>query len=601
MVSRRLSFLFALGLTLALAPRGRSVPTNDPGPFFPLKIAHAGLTYRDALPRGATYVLRAGRLPTGLRLATSGQIDGTTSETGVFEAVLEARESTGVAYPVRIHVTVRDRDERDLASAARTFETAGPFSTRQSDLRFDVTSTFDQARVRTRVRLTLPVALGRPAPLLLFHRGRGFDHNSYNAFHARIASHGIAVASVEDQYSFAGATFNAGNDEYDFVRADLGMESASGVVEAVADHLLARSSDGADALAGAFDVDGLFMAGHSRGGGATHASHQRSFELRLRGLIYLMAFDLRYFAEVAPSAPSAPAYPIFDNLARTPSLIIAAENDGDLTYPIADQLIDRATGPTTQVTLYGGVHNLISDAHGAEGEAKISRAQETTRVADWIVCFIKRWNDNDATLDARLYGPRHQGSGAYGVTSWMPSARTLLVEDAQDASATRHLLGVNQVNGLRRRELSLYPEVGDMSRLGLKHVVLTPTVTQSLWRLALDQPMNTTNHRRLVLRVAQTSTYGWSGAGLWLRLVDAAGTQGWVQLHEPGSATSLLPTYDGLSPHDRFVDLHVALSRVAASGTVGFDRTRVTAIDLVFVRRTASRVASFAVDAVRFE
>lgn len=605
MVSRRLSFTVgfaaALGLVLALAPRGRSVPTNDPGPFFPLKVAHAGQAFRDALPRGATYALRTGRLPAGLRLAASGQVDGTPTETGVFEAVLTARESSGVAYPVRVHLTVRDRDERDLAAAARSFEAAGPLSTRTVDLRFDVTSTFDQRRVRTRVRLALPVALGRPAPLLLFHRGRGFDHDSYDAFHARIASHGVAVASIEDRYSFAGSTFDAENDEYDYQRAELGMESASGVVEAVADHLLARSSDGADALAGAFDPDALFMSGHSRGGGATHASHQRSFELRLRGLIYLMAFDLRYFAEVAPSGARAPAYPIFDDQPRTPSLIIAAENDGDLTYPIADQLIDRATGPTTQVTLYGGVHNLISDAHGAEGDARISRAQETTRVADWIVCFIKRWADGDATLDARLYGPRHQGSRAYGVTSWSPAARTLLVEDAQDAGATRHLLGVNQVSGLRRRELSLYPEVGDMSRLGLKHVLLTPTAEQSIWRLALDRPLDTTQHRRLVMRVAQTSRYGWSGAGLWVRLIDAAGTQGFARLHEPSAAGSLLPTFDGLSPHDRFVDVHLDLSRVAASGTVGFDRTTVRAIDLIFVRRTASRVASFAVDAVRFE
>src|SRR5690606_38668469 len=136
-----------------------------------------------------------------------------------------------------------------------------------------------------------------------------------------------------------------------------------------------------DALGGAFDPDALFFAGHSRGGGAVHASHTRSFELRLRGLIYLMAFDLRYFAETAPPG-LAPAYPIFDAQPRTPSLIIAAENDGDLTYPIADQLIDRATGPTTQVTLYGGVHNLISDAHPAEGDARISRSEQTARVAD---------------------------------------------------------------------------------------------------------------------------------------------------------------------------------------------------------------------------
>ena len=88
-------------------------------------------------------------------------------------------------------------------------------------------------------------------------------------------------------------------------------------------------------------------------------------------------------AVAQPPSQRIQTYPIFAANPRTPSLIIAAENDGDLTYPIADQLIDRATGPTTQVTIYGGVHNLISDSHSAEGSARITRTQERRRVADW--------------------------------------------------------------------------------------------------------------------------------------------------------------------------------------------------------------------------
>lgn len=602
MVSRRLNLgvaaLAAASAVLVLAPRARTVPVVDPGPFWPLRVAHVGQAFSDALPRGATYTLDSGRLPQGLRLV-GGRVEGTPTETGVFEPVLEAREASGAAYPVRLHLTVRDQDERDLAAPARSFERAGPYATQTADLRLDVRSTFDARTVRTRVRLTLPVGLGRPAPLLLFHRGRGFDHDSYGAFHALIASHGVAVASVEDRLSFAGASFDGGDDEYDYDRPELGMESASGVVEAVADHLLARSSDASDALGGAFDEDALFLAGHSRGGGATHASHQRSFELRLRGLIYLMAFDLRYFAETAPPG-LAPAYPIFDAQPRTPSLIIAAENDGDLTFPIADQLIDRATGPTTQVTLYGGVHNLISDDHPAEGDARITRAQETARVADWIVCFVKRWTEGDTSLDGRLYGPAHQGSTAYGVASWCPSARTLLLEDAQDTSADRNLVGRNLVGGLRRREQSIYPEMAYFSRLGLRHTLLTPSADQSVWRLASDRPLDTRGHRRLTFRALQTSTYGWSGLGLWVRLIDAAGTQAWARVHEPSSGGAL-PTWDRSSPHDRFVEVNVDLADFAASGDTPFDRSQVAAVDLVLVRRTASRVRSVAVDAVRFE
>lgn len=602
MVSRRLNLglgaLGALVAVLVLAPRARTIPVDDPGPFWPLRVGHVGQPFADALPRGASYALTAGRLPPGLRLAGT-RIEGTPAQAGVFEAVLEAHEAGGRTYPVRVHVTVRDQDESDLAAPARSFERTGPYATQAGELRVDVRSTFDGRTVRTKVRLTLPVGLGRPAPLLLFHRGRGFDHDSYQAFHALIASHGVAVASVEDRLSFAGYSFYASDYEYDFDRAELGMESASGVVEAVADHLLARSSDPSDALGGAFDPDALFFAGHSRGGGAVHASHTRSFELRLRGVIYLMAFDLRYFAETAPPGV-APAYPIFDQQPRTPSLIIAAENDGDLTYPIADQLIDRATGPTTQVTLYGGVHNLISDAHPAEGDARITRAQQTARVADWIVCFVKRWAEGDASLDGRLYGPAHQGSTAYGVASWCPSARTLLLEDAQDADAARNVVGANLVAGLRRREQSIYPAVAYLPRLGLRHTLLTPSDDQSVWRLASDRPLDTRGHRRLTFRALQTSTYGWSGLGLWARLVDAQGNAAYAQVHEPQVGGGALPAWDRRSPHDRFVEVHVPLAAFAAPEGA-LDRSRVAAVDLILVRRTPSRVRSVAIDAVRFE
>lgn len=599
-VSRSAVVLAAL--VLGLAPRARTVPTNDPGPFFPLLVGVVGQPYADALPRGATYQLQTGHLPQGLTLGADGRVRGTPAAPGVFEAVLEAREPSGATYPVRAHVTVRDAAESDLAAPATSFAGAGPLATRVLDLRVDVRSTFDQRLVRTRVHLTLPVGLGRPAPLLLFHRGRGFDHASYDTFHARLASHGIAVASIEDRLSFAGSSFDAESYEYDMQRAELGMQSASGVVEAVTDHLLARSSDPADPqLGGAFDADALFFAGHSRGGGAVHGSHQRSFQLRLRGLIYLMAFDLRYFAECAPPG-LAPAYPIFDRTPRTPSLIIAAENDGDLTYPIADELIDRASGPTTQVTLYGAVHNLISDTHDAEGDARISRQDEISRTADWIVCFVKRWAEGEARLDARLYGGAHQGSSAYAVTSWCPSARTLLVEDAQDADAARNLLGQNLVSGLRRAEQSVYPDTGDLSSLRLKHTLLTPTVTQSVFRMGLGAGLDTSRHRRLVMRLLQTHLYGWSGLQVWVRVVDQAGAQGWLRLHDPAATSgNLLPRYQNGSPHDRFVDVHVDLARLATSAGVTLDRSKVVAVDLVLVRRSAGRVRSVALDAVRFE
>lgn len=602
MVPRRLSSTLALALAalalLAFSPtRSRALPVRDPGPFWALRLGHQGGHYADALPSGPSYRIVSGRLPAGLDLESDGRIGGAPSETGAFELVLEAVEPSGVSYPVRVALTVARADESDLAGGPARFDGPGPFATRVDELVLDITNRFDTQRIRTALRVVRPLG-GGPRPLLLFHRGRGFDEDSYRAFHERIASHGIAVASVEDAYSFAGASFWAENDRYDYYRAELGMLSASGVVEAVADYLLDRSADPADPWAGSFDGDDLFFAGHSRGGGAVHASHQRSFELRLKGLIYLMAFDLRYFAAVAPPAV-APAYPVFAEHPRTPCLIVAAENDGDLVYPIADQLIDRATGPATQVTLYGGVHNLISDAHPAEGDARISRAEEQARVADWIVCFVKRWSELDARLDARLYGPAEQGSTAEGVTWWRPSARTLLLEDAQDADAARNRVGPNLVANMRRVEQSLYPPVGDLPRLGLRHTLLTPTDDVAIWRLASDHPLDVTGHRRLVLRTAQTSRRGWQDVEMWVRLIDGVGGASWHRVWHP-AAGGALPRYTGLSPLDRFVEVEVPLDALFASGTPAADLAALYGVDLFLVRQGGARV-TVAVDAVRFE
>ncbi|RMG18423.1 MAG: hypothetical protein D6731_01985 [Planctomycetota bacterium] len=501
---------------------------------------------------------------------------------------------------MRVALTVYRGDESDWPRTKPSFRAPGPLSVRSEDLLLDVVSGFDGSTVTTRVRLVLPDAAGGPWPLLLFHRGRGFDEDSYRRLHEHIASYGIAVASIEDRLSFSGDSFRATNDRYDLWRAELGMESASSVVEAVSDSLLDRSAAPGDPLWGLFSADALFFAGHSRGGGAVHASHQRSWELRLRGLIYLMPFDLRYFADVRPPA-RPPAYSIFAEHPRTPSLVIAAENDGDLTYPIADQLIDRATGPMTQVTIYGAVHNLISDAHAAEGRARISRRSEQSQVADWIVCFVRRWADLDTSLDWRLYGGGHQGDPLAAVTSWRPSQRTLVLEDAQDGDVDHNLLGRNLVAGLRRRELSSYPPVGDMGSLGLRHVFLTPTRDVSAWRLETGGPLDASRHVRLVLRLSQTGDYGWSGLALWARLIDAAGESSWYRIHDPVSG-GLLPAWDGRSPHDRMLDVHLPLEDFfPASGSSGADRTRLAAVDLFLLRRDSGRVRSVVADDLRFE
>lgn len=591
--------LTALLLPLGLADRGVAVPTRDPGAFWPLAVGHEGLPYRDALPRGPSYALAGGQLPAGVDLRPDGTLTGSPLATGRYEARVQAVGAGGQRWVVRVELLVRRTDESDVPPAAPTFG-VGPFAVDSQDLSIDVDpSSFDGARFSTAVRLYLPRNASGRRPLLLHHRGRGFDHDSYDTLLGRIASWGIAVASVRDQLSFTGASFSALSPDYDRVRAELGMQSASGVMEAVCDQLLVRGDDPQDPLFGAFDAENLFWSGHSRGGGAVHASHERSFLLRLKGLIYLMPFDLRYFAECRPPG-RAPAYPIADASARTPSLAIVAENDGDLVYPIADQLIDRASGPTTQVTLYGGVHNLISDSHPAEGVARISRATEQARVADWVVCFVKRWAEGRDDLDRRLYLGAHQASRSYALASWYPSSRTRVLEDAQDADPARNRVGRNQVAGLRRSEVSIYPEVGDMASLGIRHTVLGPVDQVSVWRIGADTPLDARAHARLVLRLAQTGRQGWSGLGVWVRLVDQAGGIAWARVYEPQSGGEL-PAWSGFTPLDRMIDVHLPWSAFSDATSPGLDRSRLAAVDLVLVQRDPARVDGVVVDAVRLE
>ena len=127
MVSRRLSsglvFALCVGMGVFVPGWGTALPTVDPGPFWPLKVGHRGEVYQDALPRGATYNVRSGQFPAGVDLASDGRVAGTPGEIGTFNVELEAREiASGLRYPVRLALTVREPDERDLTDATPSFE-----------------------------------------------------------------------------------------------------------------------------------------------------------------------------------------------------------------------------------------------------------------------------------------------------------------------------------------------------------------------------------------------------------------------------------------------------------------------------------------------
>jgi hypothetical protein len=140
-----------------------------------------------------------------------------------------------------------------------------------------------------------------------------------------------------------------------------------------------------------------------------------------------------------------------------------------------------------------------------------------------------------------------------------------------------------------------------MSSLDLSHVVLTPSQTTSAWRMTTGGARDLSGHQRLVMRLSQTANRGWSGLGLWVRLIDSSNEASWYRVWEP-SAGGLLPEYNGLSPLDRMIDVHVPLDGFfAASGSAGVDRSRIAAVDLFLVQRDPARVSSVVADVIRFE
>lgn len=600
-------------LAVAVVVVGAALVTGAPTPraassFVALATGHVGKPYRDQVRDGfsgqvTSYKLVDGILPAGLSLdPITGEISGTPTEARLSRLRIEAATGTTLSE-VRAAIAVLTANESEL-KPGQSFEQSGPFQVTRREQSFAWTSSFDKKTRSTRVLVYAPeAAAGKALPLLVMHRGRGFNYDDYHDFLTLVSSWGIVCASVSDTQSFYSPDDpNAAEPLYDSTRCELGMENASAAQEAAMDFVLGLSQTPGDALAGRIDAEAVFLSGHSRGGGATHASHVRSLPLRTRGVIYFMAFDLRYFGEVAPPA-QAPAYAIPTAQDRLPSLVFAAENDGDLTYPIADELVDRATGPTTFVTVYGGVHNFLGDSNPDEGGATITREEQHARIASFVVAFVRRWARDDVSLDGLLYGSESQTSQAVGVASWRRSSPLLLVDDFQDADTGRNLLGgKNGVTGIKRSEASIYPSSADQDKLGLRHSILTLNAASSVFQLALG-PTGTardlSNHDRFLARIEQTGPDGWR-LGTWVRLRDAAGTKASVQVTSwDGKTLGFLPAAASGLACDRFVTLSVPLA-LFKKAAPKLDLARIASLELVFSTAKPS-ARKIVVDDVRFE
>jgi hypothetical protein len=622
---------------------------NQPGPFVALKTCRVGTPYTDsvsfAAPSGTTgYGLMSGSLPAGLNLnTTNGTVSGTPTTAGSYSFTLYAQLSGSNAQPIRCALAVFSVAESEIVSG-QNFGGTGPYtSVGPLDYTYTFTSSYDgiafpQGSFPCRLQVFHPNWGGTPtppspAPVYIHHRGRGFNMASYNTnFGPHVARWGYIFITVEDFQSFSDGGYSGQSpiSTYDSTAAERGMMSASAFQEAVMNWVITANSTSGHALFNRVDVDKIFMGGHSRGGGATHGSHVRSQpymfngterqNINIRGVIYFMAFDLRFFSSTV--AGSSVVYPVATMQPRLPSLVIAAENDGDLVYPYCDQFIDRSTGPSTFATIYGGVHAFLSDSGTYDQSyAYITRAQQMQYMFNLVIAFLKRWSNLDLSLEGLLYNNEYAGSSQVGITAYRNMMETTLVDNHQNGSSTTNTLGgTNTISGgTIDVTKSVYTpsgsppgsgptssgsSLGNMGSLNLRHGIISlPASTTTSYQLNIPSAnQDQSRAKRLVFRIgsidisAQTLK-GFDYVTVRARLYNGT-TSATVTLFDRNApSTTYLPDYpgSGSNVYDRMVDASVPLSQFT-----GINLSAVTRIELVF--ETAAGVTrQVYVDDIRFE
>lgn len=568
-------------------------------PLLAMSTGHLGQPYQDTVVSGfdtvaTSYQIASGSLPMGLSLnPNTGIISGTPLQSGVGRFRVIAYTSGGVTHEAIASLAIFDAGESAIVPK-QNFGGIGSYLVTKHDEILNWTSSFDGLSYTSHILIYQPENKGN-APLMVFHRGRGFNYNDYHNFLTKIASYGVVCASVADDNSFyAPENQSTLVGAYNYGRAELGMESASAAQEATLNYVLDLSENPLSYLYQAINHEAVFLSGHSRGGGATQASHSRGVALKICGVIYYMAFDLRFFQEAQPPGV-APAYPIADKQPRIPSLIFSAENDGDLVYPYCDEIIDRAVGPTTFVTVYGGVHNYLSDFHAAEGYGTISRDEEQDRIANFTVAFIKRWSEDNISLDGFLYGNEYATSATVGVASWRRASPTLMVDDFQGAAGTNLLGGAKIATGATLAQDTPYPPLASLGNLGLQAALLNPlTSTYDFTLNFRDQDVS--QYRYLLSRIEQRGPFGWQ-TDAYVTLSDSIGQTASIQISEAsGDTTSYLPGWPSptSTPLNRFVNLSLSLNNFR-NVNPALNLTKITQI-----KYTVGRIG-IVLDDIRFE
>ncbi len=576
---------------------------NAPGAFVALKSVHVGSSYSDSITSGAPagttgYGILSGSVPAGLTLsAATGAITGTPTATGAFQFTAYAQLTGTNVQPIRCALAVFSVAETEITNGQSfctlvgTTLQPGPygFGTQTVDT-FTFTSSFDGVSYAVstppcRLNIWYPTASApTPWPLYIHHRGQGFNVDDYNNFGKHMSSYGILYVSVEDYQSIADRGGSGGSYIPSYVGTpELGMESCSAFQEAALNRILARNTTTGDLFYNKVDTDKVIVGGHSRGGGATHATHQRQLTFKIRGVIYYMPYDLRATNGAASGSP-APVYAIATNQPRLPSLFITAENDGDLNYPVADEMVDRCTGPCTQVCLWGGCHDFFGDTNTyGIGGATITRPEQMQRMFHYTIAFFKRWVWNDLSVEGILYGTEYAGSMVYGVQSYRSMMETIKIDDFQDVNAATNLLGgANALTAGSRSEATIYPVVSwcpGFASLGIKHNQITlPANTNATYSTTFSA-QDASKCKRVSMRIGQGMQNGYDWVTVKVRLTDSsAATFTVTAFDRTAPSTTYLPDYGtpAANNYDRFVDLMIPLANFT-----GVNKAAITKIEII--------------------
>ena len=645
----------AWGAGLSVMERG--LMAGSPGAFWPLKTARVGMEVRDtlagAVDRAERYVIAEGAFPAGLTLdEASGLVTGKPEQPGVYEFVVGAVRG-GEVLPIRAWMAVFSGDESEVVRG-QDFSRPGPNTVVRDQKSFTYVSSFNvegfhptlgHPRTYTVDVLTYyPSEIARMGklPVLIFQHATGFGFDEYHDLLGRVAAHGYIVVTAAEYHSYIGNNrYHPDRDDYFLIdNAVAGMEEGSATQEALIGFLERRDatpSEGADPLRGKVDFTKLVMMGHSRGGGSTHASHARGLNLAvanstsgasygLRGVIYCQGYDLRAIPDDAQPPGIPPVYSIPDQENRIPFLELSSEMDADLVYPATDTIIERSTGPATQVTLYGANHNQMGDAHADDGPKYITRAKQHEVAAKWIVAFLKRWCDNDLSLEGFLYGNESMGSNEVAQQARRNLSGSVLVEDFQDEVLETNALGLqNQIinTNLTLETSNIYPigfysTAPGLGSLNMKSGTLRfavpassspspePTTYTSSFVTGMDPNLSLASARRFIFRIGvevRRGPAGYDQMTLDLILTDGKGRPAQIRLFDPNAqSTAWLPDYtDYKRRFERTVQVEVPLQRFVESAAGAFDATSIQRIEYRFEFKDTLDQSYVWLDDLRFE